>query len=229
MALQGAISLQSNSLLRPIADAALEAKFAADCAEESVLIRRTLSGDRDAFGELALKCEPALFRHIGRIVQNRDDVEELAQEALLRAYRNLSSYRPKVPFRFWLLRIASNLAIDHLRKTKPPNKSLDEVLNTSFEPVSPGPDASEHAQTAETARAVQVAISDLPRLTRAALNLRYAEEMSIAEIAVTLDKSATAVKVLLHRARNKVRDVLQNRNVLNAPIQPITTERGEKR
>ena len=176
---------------------------------EEELVRRTLSGDRDAFGELALRYETALFGHLRRLLRNREDAEELAQEALLRAYRALPQFRRHSAFGPWLFCIATNLARDAQRRRGTVTFDGEDELERL-------PDLRQQSalQKLEAQRVTQrlaAALQQLPPFLQSLLHLYYREEMKLSQIAEVFERDAKSIAVSMHRARERLRRILQSR------------------
>jgi RNA polymerase sigma-70 factor (ECF subfamily) len=128
--------------------------------------------------------------------------EDMAQEAFLRAWQKLASYQPHAPFRNWVYRIATNAALDVLRKEK-------DFINIDDVQLA-GPGAGPEAKLArdELGDRIKLAILSLPPASRAVLILREYEALSYREIAETLDIPMGTVMSRLNFARNKLRQLL---------------------
>jgi len=140
-----------------------------------------------------------------RIVGNLADTEDCVQETFLAAIR--TSQRQNV--RSWpalLRRIAIRTAIDRLRQRTMRGQAGEEALDTV---QSPGPDPLQHAQTSELAVALRANLAQLPPAQAGAFCLRYFDELSNEDIGEVLGTNANAVGVLLHRARERLRDLMR--------------------
>jgi RNA polymerase sigma-70 factor, ECF subfamily len=178
-----------------------------DGGADADLVKLVLAGQREVFGTLARRYERPLYGHLYCMTRNTEVAEDLAQEALLRAYRKLASYRLEVPFKRWLLRIATNLALDDFRRGKRERDALaggGDLLTrgSTFE------DELLKLQSADDRRVIAGALTQLPPQDVAVLNLHYHERLRVSEIAEIVDKSPGAVKVMLHRTRKKLKELL---------------------
>ena len=173
---------------------------------DNELVERTKGGDVRSYEELVRRYE----RLVGRVIYpyaGRDAaVEDLVQETFLRAYDRLSTFNPEYRFKSWLLAIANNLGIDTLRR----RRDLVEFNPELHTPLARGPEAA--VTEAERARSVQDAVMTLPEAYSVPLVLRYAEDLSYAEIAEILDISVAALKSRLFRARNMLAERLEERD-----------------
>jgi RNA polymerase sigma-70 factor (ECF subfamily) len=169
---------------------------------EQTLITAAQRGDRRAFGELVRLHRQGAVNVVYRLYGDPDLAEEAAQEAFLRAWQKLLSYRPEHQFRSWVYRIAINTAIDALRKRRDAANIEDLPLDSG----APGPEDTLVA--AERTSLVQAAVLKLPEASRAVLVLREYEEMSYAEIAAALEIPVGTVMSRLNYARGQLRKAL---------------------
>jgi len=164
-------------------------------------VERALAGDQQAFGELVQLHQHAVYNLAYRMLGERGEAEDAAQETFLRAYAHLDRYDSDRPFRTWLLSIASNHCIDRLRKRRLTWLSLEEPL-----PAHPALNSNEvEPEDAvilnERGALIQAMLAELPPDYRAAVVLRYWYDLSYTEIAEVLDTTESAVKSRLFRAR----------------------------
>lgn len=172
---------------------------------EAELVKDAQSGDRNAFSELVRMHARGVFNVVYRMCGDELIAEDAAQETFIRAWQNLSSYRPQTPLRNWLYRIAFNAGMDMLRKEKRilPNAIEDLNLNDGQ------PGLEFQASQQERTQLVQKAILSLPDASRAVLVLREYEEMSYQEISSTLDIPVGTVMSRLNYARKLLKDKLE--------------------
>jgi RNA polymerase sigma-70 factor (ECF subfamily) len=166
------------------------------------LITRAQQGDRQAFGELVRRHREGAINVVYRMCGDADLAEDAAQEAFVRAWQHLASYRPRSPFRNWVYRIATNVALDALRRERETVDVDTLVLATPDE----GPEAAAIGE--ERIERVRQAVLALPPASRAALVLREYEGLSYREIADTLDIPIGTVMSRLNYARNRLRESL---------------------
>lgn len=174
---------------------------------ESALVRQAVAGRRSAFNALVECYQRRLYNYCYRMVGNADDASDMAQEAFVRAWRNLGGFRVGEPFSPWLYRIAHNVCIDHLRR-KPAALSLDVELEEGRDPPDKADGPEDALDSAETRRAIQAAISALPEKYRAVMLLRHGQDMSLDEISEALELPLNTVKVHLFRAREQMKKLL---------------------
>jgi RNA polymerase sigma-70 factor (ECF subfamily) len=169
-----------------------------------------------AFEALIERYQNRLVGILFHLVGNMDEAEDLCQDVFLRIYRARKGYRPKAKFSTWLFTIANNLALNHIRnKSRNANVSLGGA--SSSQPVSPlgkqlqGREGTPSAQMrkAELSDVVRDALGTLNEDQKMAVLLNKFEDMSYAEIAVIMGRSTAAIKSLLARARNQLREQLE--------------------
>jgi RNA polymerase sigma-70 factor (ECF subfamily) len=171
--------------------------------EDTALVRRTLAGDQEAFSALVEKYKDPVFNVAYRMLGNPTEAEDVAQEAFVRAYTQLHTYKDSHRFSTWLLSIASHLSIDQLRRRRFLALPLENVPFLEWiADVGPSPEQS--ALRRETADDMQRILDTLPVKYRAVLLLRYWHDFSYEEIAQTLELTPALVKARLHRARDLV-------------------------
>jgi len=173
--------------------------------DDSELARRAAEGDLGAFEALVARHRDVVVRVATRIV-GRDDAEDVAQDALLRAFHNLRSYRGDAPFRNWLLRIVHNLSLNELERRRPIPVEVEDDTPVDL------PEAAQPASTLEqTERRDRLAlkIRSLRPEHRAVLVLRDLEGMPYEDIARITDAPLGSVKGRLHRARGELVHLLR--------------------
>ena len=173
--------------------------------DDEIYVERAREGDAEAFRVLVERHSPRLFRLAWRIVGDEASAEDAVQETFLRAYRALPRYDSRSRFGTWLHRIASNTAIEILRKRQRQRQEGQEEADSPS--GEPGPDR--RALSQEVDQAVREALSGLSPLERAAFVLRHYEERSIAEVCDTLGRRESAGKQAVFRAVKKLRRVLE--------------------
>jgi RNA polymerase sigma-70 factor (ECF subfamily) len=177
---------------------------------ESLWVQRTLAGDQQAFGELVQRYERDVFNLTYRMLNDRGEAEDAAQEAFLRAYANLDRYDPERSFKTWVLSIASNHCIDRIRRRRLTWLSLEEPLPPHPALTSDIPGPEEATLMHEQSVLVQELLSNLSPDYRMAVVLRYWYDLSYTEIAEMLDTTESAIKSRLFRARQALADQLES-------------------
>ncbi len=181
--------------------------------DELQLVTAARGGDISAFESLVNRYESKIFRLGMNITGNREDAEDVMQEAFLKAYQHLPEFEGNSRFYTWLVRIAVNQALMKLRKRRPNQVSLDEEIETGddsfFRDVEDwGPSPAERFEQTQLHEILNTAISELDPSFRIVFQLRDIEEMSTEETADVLHLSVPAVKSRLLRARLKLRQKL---------------------
>jgi RNA polymerase sigma-70 factor (ECF subfamily) len=169
--------------------------------EESDWIRQARAGDQNAFGRLVVAYQTPVYNLAYRMLGNKVEAEDAAQEAFLRAYTHLRSYDPKRPFRSWLFSIASHYCIDRLRRRRVTWLPLEDEFAEPYHMTSKSPNPEIVTSRREQEEQVQSLLSTLSPTDRAAITLRYWYDCSYEEIAEMLNLTVSAVKSRLHRAR----------------------------
>lgn len=172
---------------------------------ETELVVSAQNGDRNAFSELVRLHARGVFNIVYRMCGDALIAEDAAQDTFLRAWQNLSTYRPQMPLRNWLYRIAFNAGMDLLRKEK--RLLPGDIEEMQLADDRPGPEALA-SQNERTAR-VQKAVLSLPEASRAVLVLKEYEGMSYREIADALDIPVGTVMSRLNYARKALKERLE--------------------
>ena len=173
------------------------------------LVARTQAGDKRAFDLLVLKYQQKVANLISRYMRDSSEVQDVTQEAFIKAYRALPGFRGDSAFYTWLYRIAINTVKNHLvaQGRRPPS---DDVEAEVAEQMDMGGRLREHATperellTDEIARTVQAALDDLPDDLRTAIVLREIEGMSYEEIADAMECPIGTVRSRIFRAREAI-------------------------
>lgn len=165
-------------------------------------VNAALQGDQDAYAELVYTHQNAVYNLCYRMLGERVEAEDAAQEAFLRAYMNLSRYDPSRSFKTWILSIASNYCIDRLRRRRLLWLSLDdEPVADRLALHSDEPEPEPAMLNSEYSQVIQGMLNELSPDYRAVVVLRYWYDYSYAEIANIMDTTESAVKSRLFRAR----------------------------
>jgi len=171
-------------------------------------------GQERAFRELLTRYERPVFSLVYRMVRDRTLAEDLAQEAFIRAFNAIGSYKTSYKFSNWILKIANNHTIDYLRKRKldtisidgsPHASSPEEVSQTRLVIPSEDEDPHEYLEHKELGGQIETAIGELREEYRTVVLLRHVEGHSYDEIADIMDLPLGTVKTYLHRARGELK------------------------
>ncbi|MBL8378195.1 MAG: RNA polymerase sigma factor RpoE [Burkholderiales bacterium] len=174
------------------------------------LVERVQRGDKNAYGLLVAKYQRKLLRLVSRIVRDPSEVEDVVQEAFIKAYRALPNFRGESAFYTWLYRIGINTAKNHLatlrrRATTTSTKDPDEA--ETFDEVEQLRDINTPEtmlMSRQVADTVNAAMERLPEELRRAITLREVEAMSYEDIAVAMDCPIGTVRSRIFRAREAI-------------------------
>jgi RNA polymerase sigma-70 factor (ECF subfamily) len=212
---------------------AIQNKLVGPVSEELALVQAAKRGNDSAFEELVRRYDRNVFRIAQHITQNREDAEDVVQEAFLKAYGNLAQFQEQSKFYTWLVRIAVNEALMKLRRRKPERTvSLDEDIKTEDDSLpreiadwSPNPE-QQYTQS-ELREILSKTIQGLPPGFRTVFVLRDVEGLSTEETAAALELSVPAVKSRLLRARLQLRERLSRYFQRREPGDGKSGARGE--
>ena len=189
---------------------------ALDDRELAVMAAR---GREPAFRELLTRYERPIFSLVYRMVGDRALAEDLAQEAFIRAFNAIGTYKPSYKFSNWILKIANNHTIDHLRKRKLDTVSIhgsphaateQEASHTQVSVISTDENPQQYVENRELGGQIEQAIGGLREEYRVAILLRHVEGYAYEEIADIMDVPLGTVKTYLHRARGELKDLLSH-------------------
>ncbi len=181
--------------------------------DTSSLLRRACDGDDGAFADIVRRHQATVFSIGYRMLGRRDAAEDLAQDVFLQLYRKLDSIESIEHLGFWLRRVATNLAIDRLRRSPSATTyALDEA--TLDDAAEPG--VAEATEDHLMTRAVAKLLGELAPAPRAVMVLRYQEDRDVAEIAATLDMPVNTVKSHIKRSLTALRAKLLGARLITA-------------
>lgn len=178
---------------------------------DQALIDRCLAGETELFGTLVERYQDRLFGTLAHLLGSVHDAADVAQDAFVLAYRNLSSFRGQSAFYSWLFRIAYNAAVNHRRKNRRGAQSLDVQRNEHGEELIDGRnsmDPSAGLQSQERVQLLRSALDELADDYRNALILKEIEGLPYEEIAAVMGCPVGTVRSRIHRARHELRDKL---------------------
>jgi RNA polymerase sigma factor (sigma-70 family) len=182
--------------------------------DDIALIGRARKGDESAYRILLRKYERSVYSICLRMVRNREEAEDLAQDAFVKVFSMLDRYNPTYAFSSWLFKITSNLCIDFLRKRRIESVAMDEPVKSEsgeftrqYETRIDDPEAE--AVRKERAGFITEVIEGLPSHYRIVILLRHQEGMPYDEIAATLGIPLGTVKARIHRARQLLKTRLE--------------------
>lgn len=145
-----------------------------------------------------------MYTQAYRLVRDRQDAEDVSQDAYLRVFRGLDGFREEARFETWLYRIVANAAMNHLRKRSRFGEVLPEIEDVRLDPES----SARPAQEVVDRELLDAALGQLPDAARAVVVLKDVYGLSCLEIGRMVGASEGAVKVRLHRARRRLKDAL---------------------
>ena len=196
--------------------AAVLATSMATQPDEATLIRAAQRGDADAFESLVRSYDQNVLRIAMNLLRSPEDARDVYQEAFLRVYRNLASFRFDCSFHTWLYRIVTNICLDCLRKRKvrreesnvveTPEGPMDRMEN--FAEDGPGSDPERHAWNTQLHDKIDRALTELSPRERMVFELRHYQGLRLRNIGEMLGTSEEAAKNCLFRATQKMRSVL---------------------
>lgn len=199
-----------------MADRTADSAPSESAVQDRKYVERALDGDEAAFAALVEKYRNALYHHIRKIVRDRSEIDDLVQESFIKAFGALDSYSTRYAFSTWLYKIATNHAIDHLRKRTLKTQSIDRPIRTKEGEMEVElPDATyrpdRHIVEDQRKTLIQEAIDALPPKYYRVIVLRHQHEKTYEEIAKELDLPLGTVKAHIFRARELLNKYLRDR------------------
>ncbi len=187
--------------------------------DEELLIARSQRGDLQAFNQLVLLYQQAVYSLVFRMLGNPDNAADITQDAFLAAFRGINSYRGGSSFRAWLLRISTNQVYDHLRRVqRRPAESLEALTEdddmppadflTALTDTDRAGNPEERMLTQELQAVIQQGLEDLPLDQRVAVVLCDVQGLSYEEIATTTGTTLGTVRSRIARGRARLRSYL---------------------
>ena len=184
--------------------------------EDMELIAKALKGEQKAFERLMSKYQQMIHNLIFRMIYKKEDVEDLTQEAFIKAFNSLEKFDKQFSFATWLCKIATNNCIDYLRKKKLSTFSIDKEIesdedNMQFEIPDSNFIPDKNILDSERKKILQNAIQNLPEKYRQVIILRHQEDMDYEEIAEKLDLPLGTIKAHIFRAREMLYKSLKDK------------------
>lgn len=171
------------------------------------LVLRTRGGETEAYGEIVQRYQDSVFNVCLRMLGDRYQAEDLAQDSFIRAFERLGSFDVERPFGPWIRTVATNLCLNHLQRRRAIQVPLDDERD---QPVSSQPEPERRLELQETVERTRRAIAEMPPHYRAVIELRHYQELSYAEISEALHLPLSDVKSHLYRARRKLAELLSS-------------------
>lgn len=183
-------------------------------ADDKGLIQRCKQGELEAFNELVARYEKLVFHVAYRLSGNYDDANDVAQEAFIRVFNSIGTFRGDANFTTWLYRIITNVYLDERKKAKAHMQtSIDDYIeleenSVSRQIVDDGPTPEQSVQKMERDQILQQAIMSLPEYQRVMIVLYHTQGKSYEEIAEIMNLAIGTVKSRLNRARLALKEKL---------------------
>lgn len=180
------------------------------------MVEAAIAGDQNAYRQLTEKYRRPLHFHILKVVRDKDVIEDLVQEAFLKAFDSLKSYNKEYAFSTWIYRIATNHSIDYLRKRKLHTISIDEPVqgkdgDMKMELMDQDSSTDREIMAKQRKNMIRSAIESLPEKYRMVIRMRHMDEMSYEEISEELQLPLGTVKAHIFRARELLNKALRDR------------------
>ncbi|WP_074408727.1 MULTISPECIES: RNA polymerase sigma factor [Aquimarina] len=171
-------------------------------------INQVLEGQVNAFSVLVERYQGLVYTVVYRMIKNKEQAEEVAQDSFIKAYKSLSNYRGDAKFSTWLYTIAYRKSLDAIKASKRmiTSELIEEVSEGEMELVG---DALNYLQIKERKKIISDSIMKLPEDEAAIITLYYFEEKSVKEIVEIVDLTADNVKIKLYRSRKKLYSILK--------------------
>ncbi|WP_109097664.1 RNA polymerase sigma factor [Aquimarina sp. AU58] len=171
-------------------------------------INQVLEGQVNAFSVLVERYQGLVYTVVYRMIKNKEQAEEVAQDSFIKAYKSLSNYRGDAKFSTWLYTIAYRKSLDAIKASKRmiTSELIEEVSEGEMELVG---DALNYLQVKERKKIISDSIMKLPEDEAAIITLYYFEEKSVKEIVEIVNLTADNVKIKLYRSRKKLYSILK--------------------
>ena len=193
---------------------------------DELLLRRAQRGDPEAFSQLMEPLEQMVWRVCWHYTGDREVASDCGQDAMVRIWRGLESYRGDCAFESWVYRIAANCCMDWLRKKKRDRSvSIEPMKEQGFDPADTSPGTEEQVVAADERRRLREAIALLPEDQREALVLTQLERVPYEEAARMLGVSEGTVKSRVNRAKTRLKEILSAERELSGPADVKMSER----
>ncbi len=172
-------------------------------------IRAVLRGEPERFAPIVEVFTPALFNFAAKMTGRRDDAGEIVQETFFRAYRDLAKFDGRTRFLSWLFGICANICYDHGKKRRRGARTVS--MEGAWADAAPGGSVpiEENLSTRQDEARLRRCLSGLPVALRAAVLLRYHEDMTLAEVALRLRIGLSAAKMRIHRGLDLLRACME--------------------
>jgi RNA polymerase sigma factor (sigma-70 family) len=191
-------------------------KLSPRAVDDFKLVQSAIDGNEKAYSTLLSRYRNSVFHAMYKMVNNRDDADDLTIEAFGKAFRKLPTYAPNYAFSTWLFKIAINNCIDHIRKKRLLTLSMDDTIMDSDREYSHNirdyqPDPEQMMMHEQKLNHVRYLVDKMNIKYRTMIELRYYEELSYEEIAQELGLPLGTVKAQLFRAKEILSQQLQSK------------------
>jgi RNA polymerase sigma factor (sigma-70 family) len=181
-----------------------------------LVLKAMNEGDQKAYAELMSRYKDSIYYMLLKMVNNRDDAEDLTIEAFGKAFRNIKQYTPDYAFSTWLFKIATNNCIDFIRRKRKMLMAVDRGIEhedgqeVTFEVKAEGPGPDDFLMKKQRRDTMKEVVDKLKPRYRKLVELRYYQELSYEEIAMELNLPLGTVKAQLFRAREFLYQIMKN-------------------
>lgn len=175
---------------------------------DHILINQIIDGDTNAFSILVDHYKDLVFTLALRMLKNREEAEEVAQDTFIKAFKSLDTFKGESKFSTWIYRVAYNTSLDRIKKNR---KHLNDVEINEFtaHQVKTIDTALDRLEAKEREEAIQRCINKLPSQDSFLLTLYYFDDLSLDDMSKVVDMTANAIKVKLFRCRKKLASILK--------------------
>lgn len=174
--------------------------------QDADIVQSVLQGNKTAYAILVERYQSFVFTIIHRLIPQREEAEDISQEVFVKAYLSLAGFKGNSKFSTWLYTIAHTTALSHLRKTRVSTVFAEENVMAVY---ADGKASTQHPQYNSLRTAVNDCIKRLPPDDAEIITLFYLAEQSIEEIAAIMQIETNNAKVKLHRARQKLKEIVE--------------------
>ena len=186
------------------------------------LITRVLDGDKDYFAELVRRYKNLVYSVVMRMLHNRDEADDLAQEIFIKAYINLDKYYPDYKFSTWIIRISTNHVIDYRRKNHNETQTIEDIDYSGIHGLAAETSPETEYLKKELKQTLDKLVGSLPEMYRIPIILYHEQGLSYQEIADIIEQPLSKVKNRIFRGRKMLKESLTS----NAYIEP--TKKNQK-
>ena len=200
----------------PITEASIQHLSDKAIKDYKLVCQALNDGEQKAYAELMSRYKDSIYYMLLKMVNNRDDAEDLTIEAFGKAFKNIKQYTPEYAFSTWLFKIATNNCIDFIRKKRKMLMAVDRGIENEdgqeiiFEVKSDGPGPDDFLMKKQRKDTMKEVVDKLKPRYRKLVELRYYQELSYEEIAVELNLPLGTVKAQLFRAREFLYQIMKN-------------------